>query len=113
MLIRGVLWAQVANGQQAAMSGVAYWTHDAGGYAGGDPDSPSFQQLIVRWMQLAAVSPLMRLHGHRSGGAASGGDLGADPCGYTAGEQFPLFEFPLSLSSSFTPPHSCAHQPSA
>ena len=64
-------------GQGAAMSGVAMWTTDIGGYAGGNPDEPSFQQMIVRWFQVSprwlflslwfsslwhSVSPLPLLH---------------------------------------------------
>jgi alpha-glucosidase (family GH31 glycosyl hydrolase) len=45
------LAAAVTAGQGAAMSGVQLWTTDIGGYGGGDPSSPSFQQLIVRWFQ--------------------------------------------------------------
>eukprot|EP01046_Picozoa_sp_COSAG06_P040113 COSAG06_NODE_4820_length_3930_cov_4.506134_2_plen_76_part_00 len=35
-------------------AGVALWTTDIGGYSGGNPDSPSFQQMIVRWFQFGA-----------------------------------------------------------
>ena len=45
-------------GQGAAMSGVAMWTTDIGGYAGGNPDEPSFQQMIVRWFQVSPLSAL-------------------------------------------------------
>ena len=48
----------VTVGQGASMSGVALWTTDIGGYSGGNPDSPSFQQLIVRWFQFGAFCPL-------------------------------------------------------
>lgn len=68
----GSTWAefalQVAAGQGAGLSGQGYWTTDAGGYTGGDPADPDFQELFVRWMQFAAFSPVFRLHGHRQGG---------------------------------------------
>lgn len=32
-----------------------------GGYAGGDPSDPMFQELIVRWLQASAFFPIMRL----------------------------------------------------
>ena len=50
------------------MSGVALWTTDIGGYSGGNPSSPEFQELIVRWFQFGAFCPLFRLHGAREGG---------------------------------------------
>ena len=55
-------------GQSVGLSGIPLWTTDIGGYAGGDPNSMSFQQLIVRWFQFGAFCPLFRLHGHRAGG---------------------------------------------
>jgi hypothetical protein len=54
--------------QQAMLSGVALWTTDIGGYTGGNPADPVFQELIVRWFQFGAFCPLFRLHGHRDGG---------------------------------------------
>lgn len=66
--------------QGVMMSGVALWTTDIGGYREGDPSDPVFQELIVRWFQFGAFSPLFRLHGHRDGGPA------ADECGPTNGD---------------------------
>ena len=66
--------------QQVMLSGVALWTTDIGGYSGGDPADPVFQDLIVRWFQFGAFSPLFRLHGHRAGGPPS------DECGETNGD---------------------------
>lgn len=71
------LQLQITAGQGAGLSGQGYWTTDIGGYTGGNPDDPDFQQLIVRWFQFGAFSPVMRLHGHRSGGPP------ADECGGT------------------------------
>lgn len=48
-----------------------------GGYLGGDPTDPTFQELIVRWFQFGAFCPLFRLHGKRTGGPP------ADACGDT------------------------------
>jgi len=62
------------------MSGVALWTTDIGGYSGGDPKDPLFQELIVRWFQFGAFCPLFRLHGARAGGPPS------NECGWTGGE---------------------------
>lgn len=53
---------------------------DIGGYTGGNPADPSFQQLVVRWFQFGALSPVFRLHGHREGGPP------ANECGGTNGD---------------------------
>ena len=66
--------------QGVMMSGVALWTTDIGGYFGGNPADPVFQDLIVRWFQFGAFCPLFRLHGHRDGGPP------ADECGGTNGD---------------------------
>ena len=66
--------------QGVMLSGVALWTTDIGGYSGGDPEDPVFQELIVRWFQFGAFCPLFRLHGERKGGPP------ADECGDTGGD---------------------------
>jgi alpha-D-xyloside xylohydrolase len=59
------LRAQVKAGLNMAMSGIPWWTTDIGGFRGGDPASPDFQQLVVRWFQYGTFCPIFRLHGHR------------------------------------------------
>ncbi|HEX3788728.1 MAG TPA: TIM-barrel domain-containing protein [Pseudonocardiaceae bacterium] len=59
------LRTQVRAGLNVAMSGIPWWTTDIGGFHGGDPDSPVFRELIVRWFQYGAFCPLFRLHGFR------------------------------------------------
>ena len=72
---------QVIVAQGVGLSGHALWTNDGGGYAGGDPSDPLFQELIVRWLQASAFFPIMRLHGERLGGPPP------DPiCGKTGGD---------------------------
>ncbi len=66
--------------QGVMMSGVSLWTTDIGGYKDGNPSDSTFQELVVRWFQFGAFSPLFRLHGHRDGGPA------ADECGDTNGD---------------------------
>ncbi|MEV0146737.1 MULTISPECIES: TIM-barrel domain-containing protein [unclassified Nonomuraea] len=43
------------------LSGVPFWSHDAGGFTGRPTDD-----LYVRWTQFGALSPLLRLHGTTS-----------------------------------------------
>lgn len=59
------LQKQVRAGLSAALSGIPWWTTDIGGFHGGDPDSPSYRELLIRWFQYAVFCPLLRLHGHR------------------------------------------------
>lgn len=59
------LAASVRAGLNVAMSGIPWWTTDIGGFHGGDPDSPAYRELIVRWFQFGAFCPIFRLHGHR------------------------------------------------
>ena len=74
------LQTAVTVGQGVGLSGIPLWTTDIGGYGGGDPADPSFQQMIVRWFQFGAFCPLFRLHGHRAGGPPT------DQCGDTNGD---------------------------
>jgi alpha-D-xyloside xylohydrolase len=59
------LGAQVRAGLNVALSGIPWWTTDIGGFHGGDPESPEFRELIVRWFQYGVFCPLFRLHGVR------------------------------------------------
>jgi alpha-D-xyloside xylohydrolase len=59
------LSVSVQAGLNIQMSGIAWWTTDIGGYNGGDPNDPVFQELIVRWFQFGATCPLFRQHGDR------------------------------------------------
>jgi alpha-D-xyloside xylohydrolase len=56
---------QVRAGLNVAMSGIPWWNTDIGGFQGGDPTDPSYQELLVRWFQYGTFSPIMRLHGDR------------------------------------------------
>lgn len=60
------LQAQVRAGLNIGLSGIPWWTTDIGGFHGGDPESPYFRELIVRWFQFGAFCPLFRLHGFRT-----------------------------------------------
>jgi alpha-D-xyloside xylohydrolase len=56
---------QVRAGLSIAISGIPWWTTDIGGFHGGDPRDPAYQELVVRWFQYGAFCPLFRLHGDR------------------------------------------------
>ena len=56
---------QVVAGLNMAMSGIAWWTTDIGGFKGGDVRDPAFHELLMRWFQWATFCPVMRLHGFR------------------------------------------------
>jgi alpha-D-xyloside xylohydrolase len=59
------LAAQVRAGINVAISGIPWWTTDIGGFHGGDPESPAYRELLVRWFQYGVWCPLFRLHGDR------------------------------------------------
>ena len=59
------LRSQVRAGLSIAISGIPWWTTDIGGFHGGDPRDPAYQELVVRWFQYGAFCPLFRLHGDR------------------------------------------------
>ncbi|MEU8397223.1 TIM-barrel domain-containing protein [Nonomuraea sp. NPDC048892] len=48
----------IRGGLAHGLSGVPFWSHDAGGFTGRPTDD-----LYVRWTQFGALSPLLRLHG--------------------------------------------------
>ena len=56
---------QIKAGLNMAVCGIPWWTTDIGGFYGGDPESPSFRELIVRWFQFGVFCPIFRLHGFR------------------------------------------------
>jgi alpha-D-xyloside xylohydrolase len=69
---------QIRAGLSIGLSGIPWWTTDIGGFHGGDPSDPAYQELVIRWFQFGAFCPLFRLHGDReprtpTGFAQSGG----------------------------------------
>ncbi len=72
------LQAQVRAGLNIGLSGIPWWTTDIGGFHGGDPESPAFRELIIRWFQYGAFCPVFRLHGHRRPKSAEGTALFAN-----------------------------------
>ena len=63
---------QVRAGLNIAISGIPWWTTDIGGFHGGNPSDPAYQELVVRWFQFGAFCPLFRLHGDREPRNADG-----------------------------------------
>ncbi|HEX4402860.1 MAG TPA: TIM-barrel domain-containing protein [Galbitalea sp.] len=59
------LATQVRAGLNIAISGIPWWTTDIGGFHGGDPSDPAYQELMIRWFQFGVFCPLFRLHGDR------------------------------------------------
>jgi alpha-D-xyloside xylohydrolase len=59
------LAVQVRAGLSIAMSGIAWWTTDIGGFHGGDASDPAYRELMIRWFQFGVFCPLFRLHGDR------------------------------------------------
>ncbi len=56
---------QFAAGLNMGMAGIPWWTTDIGGFHGGDPDSPAYREVLVRWFQYGTFCPVFRLHGFR------------------------------------------------
>ncbi|KAH8897759.1 hypothetical protein GQ53DRAFT_791557 [Thozetella sp. PMI_491] len=71
---------QLTAGLNMGVAGIAYWTTDIGGFHGGDPTSPAFRELLVRWFQWGAFLPVFRLHGDRWPEKAPLGDRGGGKC---------------------------------
>lgn len=61
----GSMKNQLAAGLNMGIAGIPWWTTDIGGFHGGDPTNPEFQELFIRWFQWGAFCPVMRLHGDR------------------------------------------------
>lgn len=56
---------QYTAGLNMGLAGIPWWTADIGGFHGGNIHDPAFHELIMRWFQLGAFLPVMRLHGDR------------------------------------------------
>jgi alpha-D-xyloside xylohydrolase len=59
------LHQQIRAGLSIAISGIPWWTTDIGGFHGGNPSDPAYQELMIRWFQFGVFCPLFRLHGDR------------------------------------------------
>ena len=56
---------QLAAGLNMGIAGIPWWTTDIGGFHGGNPKDPAFQELLIRWFEYGTFCPVMRLHGYR------------------------------------------------
>lgn len=56
---------QLRAGLNMGLAGIPWWTTDIGGFHGGNPNDPSFREVIIRWFQYATFCPVMRMHGAR------------------------------------------------
>jgi|GEM_PF-319387 len=63
---------QIPAGLNFTASGFPYWTTDIGGYSGGNPADPAYQEVYVRWWQYGAFCPIFRSHGRRFPGDTKG-----------------------------------------
>ena len=86
------LKVSIQAGLNTQMSGIAWWTTDIGGYAGGNPTDATFRELIVRWFQFGLTCPLFRQHGARA----------TEPWGYGP-VALAAIEKAMALRTSLTP----------
>jgi alpha-D-xyloside xylohydrolase len=63
---------QIVAGLDFTATGIPYWTTDIGGYSGGNPADPAYQEIYVRWWQYGAFCPVFRSHGRRYPGHTKG-----------------------------------------
>jgi len=70
---------QLIAGLNMGIAGIPWWTTDIGGFHGGDPKDPAFQELFIRWFQYGTFCPVMRLHGNRE--PSQVGTSGGTVCG--------------------------------
>ena len=75
-----VLRRQLCAGLNMGMAGIPWWTTDIGGFHGGDPTDPDFQELLARWFEFGAYCPVMRLHGCREPEQPQVGTTGGAEC---------------------------------
>jgi len=71
---------QFMAGLNMGIAGIPWWTTDIGGFHGGDPTNPDFQELLIRWFQYGTYCPVMRLHGDREPRQPQIGNSGGASC---------------------------------
>ena len=88
----GSMKNQLAAGLNMGIAGIPWWTTDIGGFYGGDPTNPEFQELFIRWFQWGAFCPVMRLHGDREPRQPQYGTTGGYFCASGASNEGACFE---------------------
>ncbi len=58
---------QIPAGLNFSVSGIPYWNTDIGGFFGGSPKDPKYQELFARWLEYGAFCPMFRIHGTGEG----------------------------------------------
>ncbi|NMB45719.1 MAG: family 31 glucosidase [Firmicutes bacterium] len=71
---------QLVAGLHMGIAGIPWWTTDIGGFHGGCPDDPEFQEVFVRWFQYGTFCPVMRVHGDRDPHSQPLGTEGGGVC---------------------------------
>ncbi len=59
------LKTQIMAGQSMGIAGIPWWTTDIGGFMTEDRFTDEFRELLLRWYQYAAFTPVLRMHGDR------------------------------------------------
>jgi alpha-D-xyloside xylohydrolase len=57
---------QIPAGLNLMLSGIPYWTTDIGGFTDGNPDTPAYRELFLRWFEYGTFCPIFRVHGTRA-----------------------------------------------
>lgn len=55
---------QLSAGLNIGIAGIPWWTTDTGGFVG-DIRNEGFKELLIRWFEFSAFSPVLRMHGDR------------------------------------------------
>ncbi|UWM47729.1 family 31 glucosidase [Streptomyces carpaticus] len=98
------LRTQIRAGLNVALSGIPWWTTDIGGFHGGDPADPAYQELMVRWFQYGVHCPLFRLHGDRDPNEPFGVTMTGGPNEpWSYGPAYPLIREQLLLRERLRP----------
>lgn len=56
---------QIIGGQNMGLAGIPWWTTDVGGFMTDDCFTDEFKELLLRWYEFAAFTPILRMHGDR------------------------------------------------
>ena len=70
---------QITAGMNIGISGIPWWCADIGGFHGGDPEDPAYREVMIRWFQFGALSPIFRMHGDRTAHTPSRGEVTGGP----------------------------------